>query len=59
MGYGDVLPVHPAARSLAILESVTGSLYVAILIARLVSQAVSPAGTDSLGRRPGENDERS
>jgi len=43
MGYGDVLPVHPAARSLAVLEAVTGALYLAILIARLVSQAVRPA----------------
>lgn len=40
-GYGDVLPVHPAARSLATLEAVTGTLYLAILISRLVSQAVS------------------
>jgi hypothetical protein len=39
-GYGDVLPVHPAARSLANLEAVTGTLYVAILVARLVSLAV-------------------
>jgi len=42
MGYGDVLPLHPVARSLAILESVTGSLYLAILIARLVGQAMTP-----------------
>jgi len=42
MGYGDVLPLHPVARSLAILESVTGSLYLAILIARLVGQAMAP-----------------
>lgn len=41
VGYGDVLPVHPVARSLAILEAVTGPLYLAILIARLVSQAVA------------------
>ena len=41
VGYGDVLPVHPVARSLATLEAVTGSLYLAILIARLVSQAVT------------------
>lgn len=41
-GYGDVLPVHPAARSLANLEAVTGTLFVAILVARLVSLAVSP-----------------
>jgi hypothetical protein len=49
VGYGDVLPVHPAARSLANLESVTGTLYVAILVARLVSLAVTP----SRGGAPG------
>ena len=37
-GYGDILPVHPAARSLANLEAVIGQLYLAILVARLVSQ---------------------
>lgn len=42
VGYGDVLPVHPAARSLAMLEAVTGPLYLAILISRLVSLAVAP-----------------
>jgi hypothetical protein len=42
LGYGDVLPVHPAARSLATLEAVTGTLYLAILLARLVSLAVAP-----------------
>jgi hypothetical protein len=47
VGYGDVLPVHPAARSLANLEAVTGTLYLAILVARLVSLAVAP------GRSPG------
>jgi len=49
LGYGDVLPVHPAARSLATLEAVTGTLYLAILLARLVSLAVATgrgAGTD-------------
>jgi hypothetical protein len=42
VGYGDVLPVHPAARSLAVLEAVTGPLYLAILISRLVALAVAP-----------------
>lgn len=37
-GYGDILPVHPAARSLANLEAVVGQLFLAILLARLVSQ---------------------
>ena len=37
MGYGDITPVHPLARSLANFESLFGQLYPAILIARLVS----------------------
>jgi Ion channel len=37
VGYGDVTPVHPAARSLALLEALTGQLYPAILLARLVT----------------------
>jgi hypothetical protein len=43
VGYGDVLPVHPAARSLAMLEAVTGPLYLAILVARLVSLRPEPS----------------
>jgi voltage-gated potassium channel Kch len=38
VGYGDITPVHPMARSLAALEALTGQLFPAILIARLVSQ---------------------
>jgi hypothetical protein len=37
VGYGDITPVSPGARSLAITESVTGLMYVAILISRLVA----------------------
>ena len=37
MGYGDITPVHPVARSLAIAEALTGQLYIAILISRLVA----------------------
>lgn len=37
MGYGDITPVHPIARSFANLEALIGQLYPAILIARLVS----------------------
>jgi hypothetical protein len=40
MGYGDITPVHPAARSLAVLEALVGQLYPAILLARLVSLEV-------------------
>ena len=37
MGYGDIMPLHPLARALAVLEALTGQLYLAILLARLVS----------------------
>jgi hypothetical protein len=36
--------VHPAARSLAMSEAVTGPLYLAILVARLVSLSLPVAG---------------
>ena len=41
LGYGDVLPVHPAARSLAMVEALIGQLYPAILIGGLVSLHIS------------------
>lgn len=36
LGYGDMVPVLPQSRSLSILEAVSGVMYVAVLIARLV-----------------------
>lgn len=36
VGYGDVVPHSSAARTLAMLEAVTGQMYLAVLIARLV-----------------------
>jgi Ion channel len=43
-GYGDIVPVHPIARSLCNLESIIGQLYPATLLARLVSLEVSRRG---------------
>lgn len=37
LGYGDITPLTAAARIWSALEAVTGTLYLAILIARLVS----------------------
>ncbi|MEY3894608.1 MAG: hypothetical protein RLZZ214_127 [Verrucomicrobiota bacterium] len=37
VGYGDITPASKVARMLAVMESVTGILYVAVLISRLVS----------------------
>lgn len=39
-GFGEILPVDPFARSMANLESVVGQLYLAILLARLVTMHV-------------------
>jgi Ion channel len=44
-GYGDIVPLHPVARSLATLEAVIGQLFPATLLARLVSLELE-------GRRP-------
>ena len=49
LGYGDIVPEAKVARQLAILEATTGTLYVTVLIARLVS-VYSTGG--SLGAAP-------
>ncbi len=36
-GYGDITPVHPFARSVAVFEALIGQLFPTILLARLVS----------------------
>jgi hypothetical protein len=41
IGYGDITPISSLARSLAVLEALTGQLYPAILLARLVGLEVS------------------
>jgi hypothetical protein len=41
IGYGDFSPVHIIARNLAVLEAITGQLYMVILISRLVSERLA------------------
>jgi hypothetical protein len=43
VGYGDITPAAPFAQSLAYAEAVTGVLYVAVLVARLVSAYQRPS----------------
>jgi hypothetical protein len=47
VGYGDITPVSKVARMLAAMEAITGLLYVAVLIARLVALYSSPKSRDS------------
>jgi len=47
VGYGDITPVSKVARMLAAMEGITGLLYVAVLIARLVSIYSTPKSNPS------------
>jgi hypothetical protein len=38
LGYGDITPAIPESESLAILEAITGVMYMATLVARLVGE---------------------
>jgi hypothetical protein len=40
LGFGDILPVSPFARSLVVLEALVGQLFPVILIARLVAMEI-------------------
>jgi hypothetical protein len=45
LGYGDLLPLREESRSLSILLSILGPMYVAILIAMLVGKYSSHSET--------------
>jgi len=47
LGYEGIGPVHPLAHTLGTGEAVTGQLYLAVLVARLVSAQVSSAHQNS------------
>jgi len=47
LGYGDITPTSNIARSLAELEAVSGSLYIAVFMARLVSMHSGERVSDS------------
>ena len=48
VGYGDIVPATDVARMLATVEAVTGTLFMAVMIARLVSlYSVNPPGGEA------------
>ncbi len=49
VGYGDIVPLIPIARNLAILEAFTGQLYLAIFISRLVGIHLTTANEKKEG----------
>jgi Ion channel/Acyl-CoA dehydrogenase, C-terminal domain len=53
IGYGDIVPITAQARWLSVLEAISGTLYVAVLIARLVGQGYKIALSTLDGGRIG------
>lgn len=44
LGYGDIVPHSDLARGLAVLEAITGQLYIAVLVATLISSYTASRG---------------
>jgi voltage-gated potassium channel Kch len=44
VGFGDIVPVTPAARLATGLEAIVGQLYLAVVIATLVGRAAARRG---------------
>lgn len=49
LGYGDLTPVHPVARTFAYLEAVIGQLFLAVLVAALVGRFRAEAQRPAAG----------
>jgi hypothetical protein len=43
VGYGDITPLSPPARSFAFMEAIIGQIYLAVLVARLVGLYIASA----------------
>ncbi len=55
LGYGDIVPKTAPARMFAAMEAVTGQMYLAVLVARLVGMHIVHSRDDS--RRPDNEDD--
>jgi hypothetical protein len=52
VGYGDITPVSPTARALAMMEAICGQFYLAVLVAALVGLRVSSRQADRRESQP-------
>ena len=53
-GFGDIVPLHPVARSLANIEAIFGQLYPATLVAALLTQHLEARRTPHAVPPPGD-----
>ena len=58
LGYGDITPAADAARMLAMLEAMTGTLFVGVMIARLVSLYSSSGQTNTPARSENQSNQK-
>jgi len=56
IGYGDIVPRTDVARGIAILEGVGGQLFLAVLVARLLSLYTGRPESEAPRQRPSTND---
>jgi voltage-gated potassium channel Kch len=55
LGYGDLTPATDVARMLAMLEAMTGTLFVGVMIARLVCLYSASEQTRTIASDRGQN----
>jgi hypothetical protein len=55
VGYGDITPVADVARMLAMLEAMTGTFFVGVMIARLVSLYSASAPSQTPASKEGQS----
>ena len=53
LGYGDINPVQPLARTLCYLEAVIGQIYLTILVAALVGMHIATRQNKRRKKSPG------
>jgi len=65
LGYGDFTAAQNGGRAIAVMEALTGQVFLATLVARLVSAYRTPTQPEPAGRRrpedaggPGEDEDR-
>jgi len=55
LGYGDFTAAENGGRSIAVMEALTGQVFLATLVARLVAAYRTPDRPEPSGRRPDED----
>jgi hypothetical protein len=65
LGYGDFTAAESGGRSIAVLEALTGQIFLATLVARLVAAYRTPVPPEPRGRKlpedvdgPGDHEDR-